>query len=239
MLDDFYDELAPTGRLEIVNKLAQQAVAYYDGLPLALRTPATQRNRAMALMRQGYGSMNGSGDLLRNSEIANRAVAEFEKLRAAGDRSEETMIGLALATCIRGVGRPDPVAGQADLRHAVELLRPVASAPGASRRARSEFANLLNQQSHKLPREEAIAMCEEARTLLAGLGALDLSDLAAASAYGDIADSQARHAMFIGRLDDAVRLEVEVGDLAEKILVKRPGDLRAMLDRGYSPDVLA
>jgi len=239
LLDDFYDELAPTGRLEIVDKLARQAVAYYDGLPPELRTPATQRNRAMALMRQGYGSLLGQGDALHSAEIAAAAIAEFEKLRAAGDRSEETVIGLALSLGIRGIGRPDPTAANLDVQQAVELLRPMATAAGASRRARLEYANLLNQASHRLPKEAGIAMCEEARRILAGLGALDLSDLAAASAYGDVSDSEARFAVAIGRLDDAERLERETGELADRILVKRPGDLRAMQDRVYAPQLLA
>ncbi len=57
-------------------------------------------------------------------------------------------------------------------------------------------------------------MCEEARKILAGLGALDLTDLSAASAYGDVSDSEARHALVLGRLDDAERLEQEVYKLA-------------------------
>jgi tetratricopeptide (TPR) repeat protein len=75
--------------------------------------------------------------------------------------------------------------------------------------------------------------------VLAGLGALDLSDLSAASAWADVADSEARIALDLGRLDDAERLEKQVGTLAEGVLVKRPGDLRAKLDLFYSPDMLS
>ncbi|MBI4623888.1 MAG: hypothetical protein HY736_11820 [Verrucomicrobia bacterium] len=240
LLADFYDELAPTGRLEIVGRLAQQAVAYYDGLPAALRTPETERNRAMALVRQA-GVLGLQGDNAQAESILKGAIADFEKLRAGGDTSEEATIGLSLALGYRGrigvnVGRPE--AGVADLSRAVTLLRPVATAPGSSRRARQEFANLLNTWSHQQAKEDGIASCEEARGILAGLGALDLSDLAAASAYGDISDSEARHALAIGRLDDAERLELETDALAEKILIKRPGDLRAMLDRAWSPNVI-
>ena len=51
MLDDFYDELQPIGRFETVARLAKQALTYYDSLPLSMRTPETQRNRAMAQAR--------------------------------------------------------------------------------------------------------------------------------------------------------------------------------------------
>jgi hypothetical protein len=42
----------------------------------------------------------------------------------------------------------------------------------------------LNVSSHfRKNKEEAVAVCEEARTVLAGLGALELKDLNAASTY--------------------------------------------------------
>jgi hypothetical protein len=240
LLDDFYDELVPTGRLEIVGQLAQKAVTYYDALPAELRTPATERNRAMALMRQSY-VVSSLGDNERGEKLANRAIADFEKLRAAGDQTEETLTGLALAMSARanfailqglGVGR------SSEIGRAVEMLRPVASKAGSSRRTRREFANILNWNSHLLPRREGIAICEEALQVLAGLGATDMSDLSAASAYGDVADSAARHALKIGDLELAERLENESDALATRILAKRPGDLRAMLDRGWAPNVL-
>ncbi len=55
LLDDFYLELAPVGRLDIVGELAKRAVDYYDALPEPLRTAQTERNRALALVR--YGSV--------------------------------------------------------------------------------------------------------------------------------------------------------------------------------------
>ena len=55
LLDDFYLELAPVGRLDIVGELAKRALDYYNALPAALRTPQTERNRALALVR--YGSV--------------------------------------------------------------------------------------------------------------------------------------------------------------------------------------
>ena len=44
ILDDFYDEMAPIGSLDVVGSLAKKAVAYYNNLPLPARTPETQRN---------------------------------------------------------------------------------------------------------------------------------------------------------------------------------------------------
>lgn len=240
LLEDFYDELEPTGRLETVGKLAQKAVAYYDGLPKELLTSDTQRYRGMALVRQGASIVAG-GDIGPAIPVLNEARGVFEKLYAAGDHSEETTIGLALSFYVRStaVGTMGGNEQKARLDKAADLLRPLAKAPGASRRVRRVYADVLNYLSHSQSKLEGIATCEEARQILAGLGALDLTDLSAASAYGDVSDSEARHCLDLGRLDDAERLEQEVYKLSGQVLVKRPGDLRAMADRWYGPNVLS
>ncbi|HEV2039285.1 MAG TPA: hypothetical protein VGT81_04440, partial [Casimicrobiaceae bacterium] len=53
LLDDFYLELEPVGRLDIVAALSKRAVDYYAALPPELRTAETDRNRALALVRYG------------------------------------------------------------------------------------------------------------------------------------------------------------------------------------------
>jgi tetratricopeptide (TPR) repeat protein len=100
------------------------------------------------------------------------------------------------------------------------------------------YADILNHLSHAQSKEEGIAMCEEARAVLAGMGALELRDLTAASIYADTADSQARHAMALGRLEDAASLEQQVYDIAEGVLARRPGDIRSMKNRSLAADVL-
>ena len=111
--------------------------------------------------------------------------------------------------------------------------------PGRSRRVRRVYADVLTLLSTTQPKEAAIATCEDARKILVELGALDLSDLSATSAYGDTSDLEARHALSLGRLDDAERLQREVMGLAEKVLAQRPGDLKAMANRSAAPELLA
>ena len=239
LIEDFYAELEPTGRLDTLGKLAHMTVNYYDGLPPVLVTPRTQSYRAMALIREA-AALNGHGDV----EGAYRKFAEaqkvFEQLRAAGNLSEPVTYGLALALFSQGEGVLGGARGTAaQLQQAADLLRPLVRDQNASRRARKTYADTLNILSHTQPLEQGIATCEEARKVLAGLGALDLSDLDAASAYGDTTDSEARHASSLGRVEQAQKLEQEVFDIAEKVLAQRPGDLRSMANRYFAADVLA
>src|SRR5690349_8916029 len=95
LLDDFYRELEPVGRLDIVAALAKQAVDYYAGLPAELRTDDTDRNRALALVRYG-AALRNQARLDESSTAIADAIAVLEKLRSKGDRSETTTIGLGL-----------------------------------------------------------------------------------------------------------------------------------------------
>jgi tetratricopeptide (TPR) repeat protein len=241
LIEDFYAELAPTGRLDTMGKLAHQAIEYYDGLPPQLMTPQTRVYRGMALIREG-GAQLGGKDIKAGTASIAQARALFEQLRAGGDKSEPATYGLALSLMAPfyawGPGG-GPGSKPNDLQQAADLLRPFAYAPGASRQVQITYADTLNYLSHsKDDKEEGIAVCEEARKILVGLGALDLSDLNATSAYADTTDSQARHTMALGRFDEAAQLESEVYDLAEKALVKRPGDLRSMNNRFFAADLL-
>jgi tetratricopeptide (TPR) repeat protein len=56
--------------------------------------------------------------------------------------------------------------------------------------------------------------------------------------YADTADSQARHSLALGRLEDAERLEGEVYEIAEAVLARRPGDIRSMKNRALAADLL-
>jgi hypothetical protein len=241
LIEDFYAELEPTGRLETIQKLSDQAVKYFDGLPPQLVTPQTEIYRGMALLRGG-GAMLAGDDIAGGSRNIAEARALFQRLRDGGDKSDAVAHGLALSMFIPywawGVGG-GPASKPADLPEAASLLRPFLEAPGTSKELKITYADILNHMSHQPPdKEQGIAMCDEARALLAGIGATDLTDLTAASVYADTADSEARHALQLGRREDAERLEKEVYDIAEKVLVKRPGDLRSMKNRALAANLL-
>ena len=100
------------------------------------------------------------------------------------------------------------------------------------------YADVLNYLSHTLPEGQDVAACEEARAILLDAGARNLADLRAASIYADTTDSQARHLLQMGKVADTERLETEVYSYAEKVLAKRPGDLRSMANRALAADLL-
>ena len=241
LIEDFYEELAPTGQLKTMGKLAHMAVSYYDGLPAELMTPQTQVYRGMALLRES-GALLASGDIEGGSESLKQATEVFQRLRAAGDDSEAIALGLALTYFVPyssfGPGG-GPGSKPGDLQKAADMLRPFAYSETGSRQAKLTYADILNYLSHeRVSKEEAVETCEESRKLLASMGALDLSDLTAASIYADTSDSEARHAIQLGRLEQAQALEQEVYDIAEKVLAQRPGDLRSMQNRTLAVDLM-
>ncbi len=241
LIEDFYTELEPTGRLDTLGKLARKTVQYYDGLPPELTTTRTQTYRAMAMIREGSAQM-ARGDIDAAFKSWGEAQAVFEKLRAAGDKSEATTYGLALA--LHSQGATIITSGNrgtaAQLQQAADLLRPLVYGPHPSREVQQTYASDLNFLSHtQQDKAAAVATCEEARKVLAGLGALDLSNLDAASEYADNADSQARHNLSLGRIDQAQKLEEEVYAMTEKVLAQRPNDLHSLLNRYFATGMLS
>jgi tetratricopeptide (TPR) repeat protein len=237
LLEDFYEELQPTGRLEIVGKLADKAVDYFDSLPPELVTKETELYRGMAFVRKA-GALAAAGNTVDAVDTANKAAAIFERLRAGGDVGEGTSLGLALSKLTRnnaGFTRRNRV----DLEDSAKLLRPFVASGHASRATKLAFADLLQYLSIELTdTQERLAACEESRSVLKSMGALSLVDLTAASIYGDVCDTESRLCLDLGKFDEAKELAMTVGDIAEKVLALRPGDLRAMKDRYLSPDVL-
>jgi hypothetical protein len=241
LIEDFYEELEPTGRLDTLGKLAHEAVAYFEGLPAGLMTPQSNVYRGMALIREG-GVLLAGDDVEAGLRHIAQARELFENLHAGGDTSEPIVYGLALSliapfssgNLVGSGSRPD------DFQKAADLLRPLVYGPGGTRRVKLTYADILNTVSYwKQNREDGVAVCEESRKVLAGLGALDLSDLTATSLYADVADTQVRILTLLRRFDEAERLEQEVYDLVEKALTKRPGDIRSMRNRFYAAEQLS
>jgi len=238
LLEDFYEELKPTGRIEIVGKLADKAVAYYDDLPPELMTPQTKLYRGLALVRKA-SALSESGRAYEAAPMADQAQRIFEELRAGDGNSDEASVGLALAHMSRIV-TGIAAANKSDLEKAAALLRPLVETGRATRTARLALADDLQYLAHAQPNPaDGVVLCEESRQILAAMGALDLTDLTAASIYGDVTDSQSRMVQRLGQTDEAESLAGIVSEIAQKVLAVRPGDLRAMKNRFNAADMLA
>jgi hypothetical protein len=147
LLDDFYRELEPVGRLDIVGELAKRALDYYGALPAELRSPETERNQALAQMRYG-AVLRVKGRLEEARATLGAAVTTLDALRARGDQSEAATIGLALglaeqsrAVTPAGFDRSSVPPAE----RAVALLAPAAAASSASVALRRAHATVLTQ----------------------------------------------------------------------------------------------
>lgn len=237
LLEDFHEELKPTGRIEIIEKLADKAVHYYEGLPPELRTAQTRLYEGLALCRKA-GALSSSGKGAEAAKAADQAQAIFEGLRGDPAIADQVLFGLALSHFSRVMGGISLLMQQ-HVQAAVDLLAPVVKSGRADRATRLLYAESLNYYaSGSRDRDKAVAVCEEARAVLAQMGALDLTDLTAASIYGDVTDTQSRAVSGLGDYAESRRLSTLVGELAQKVLDRRPGDLRAMENRFYASDVL-
>lgn len=238
MIDDFYNELAPTGRLGTLRMLAQKTVDYYNGLPPALLTPETETNKAMALVRLG-SAQGASGDDKTAKRNFNEAEGIFKKLRAAGDDGEAVTYGLASILYNANYGPAVGGGSSAAMDQAAALLRPLVNGANPSRRVRQLYADTLNIICLNQRPQQGLATCDEALKTLAGLGALDLSDLDAAASWADTADTKSGELQALGRVDEAQKLEQRVFAMTEKVLARRPGDLHALEDRFFAANRLA
>ncbi len=240
LLDDFTRELEPTGRLDIVAELAKRALEYYRGLPAALRTPDTERNRALALVR--YGAVLRSQNKYDAAlPLLAEATEAFRKLRADGDTSEATVLGLGSSMSNRSsilgsqLKLPESVTmGEAGLA----ALRPLAVAPNPSRSVLRQYGDLLTGLGYNTLRsgapDGAVTHLKEAQAAYRRLGAPELTDLSAAAGF---ASAGAWMGVALNEIQDwreaRTKLE-EARIVAGQVLDVMPGHTRALHTKGLT-----
>jgi len=245
LLDDFYLELAPVGRLDIVGDLAKRGIAYYDALPASLRTPQTERNRALALARYG-AVLRTQGKNDQGAKVIGEAVGVLEKLRAEGDTSEATAIGLALGFSVQARlassfdrdGDALPLS-----ERAVEVIKPLATAPDASVAARRAYGEALNMNGFlrmaNNQYEPSIVALEEARRVQRSIDNLQMNDLTSAAAFAEATAWQVQTYAAMDRGLDLKRAAKEAGAVAAQVLEKRPGHMQALRAQALTTSPLA
>lgn len=235
LLDDFYLELEPVGRLEIVGELAKRALAYYDGLPATLRGAETQRNQALAQVRYAQVLRNqGRTDEARPMLAA--AVPTLEALRVGGDASEATAIGLALGlvTQSRLVFSTADASSVALAQRAVEALKPAtpeAAQSAARRRALATAKTQLGFSQQRAGRNEPAL--ESLKSALDDWRALGLDvDNDAASNFAIASAWTVNTLEALRRPEDARRAGDEGRAAATRVLERSPTHMLALRARG-------
>jgi tetratricopeptide (TPR) repeat protein len=237
LLDDFYRELEPVGRLEIVGELAKRALDYYQGLPIELRGIETQRNQALAQSRYG-AVLRNQGRLVEARQMLDSSIPTLDELRSKGDSSEATAIGLALGLMAQarldvGGGRENADALVPAAR-AVDVLKAGAQAPEASVAIRRAYAAALTQlgfiQQRTGRNEEALVTLQAALGAYRGIDDLQADNDAAAN-FGitsgwlmDALDESARPS-------DALRVGDEGRRAASQVLERQPTHMLALRAR--------
>ena len=234
ILDDFYEEMSPIGRLDVVGSLAKKAVDYYATLPAEARTPDTKRNSAVAQARYAQVLI-----LLGRADEAKALIDTAKKtvgdMRAGGDNSDETLIALArvgLAEVGNNTNRLDLVGAVAAAEEALKVLGPVLAKPDAPKSATyTEAALRANLGFAWLRRgkpDKAIENYLPARKIAAANGALDLSNLVATSGYVTTGWQLGEALTALGKPDEAMPILQETIALADKLIEKRPGHRPAL-----------
>ena len=245
LLDDFYLELEPVGRLDIVAALSKRAIDYYAALPPELRTAETDRNRALALVRYG-AALRTQSKLDESGKALSEAVDVLSKLRKGDDQSEATAIGLGL-----GLTSEARVASSQNKRaeergfatQAVDVLKPLMAAPNPSiplRRAYGLAMTYLGfSQANTDEEESAVATLEAARKAYRSIDDLKLDDMPSAVAYAEASAWQMSALQTLGRFDKVREVGADAMKVTEQVLEKRPGNMSALRARALMGESLS
>ena len=245
LLDDFYVELEPIGRLDIVADLSKRALDYYSGLPPQLRTPQTDRNRALALVRYGY-VLRYQGKLDESSKVLTEANDVLAKLRREGDRSEMAAVGHALG--LNALGRVVDSQGGVSkalpyTQQSVDILRPLAMEASASTTVRNAFARSMNYHGFVQMRTgnpaEAVKTFDLTRETYRSIDGLKVGDLASAAGYAETAAWLMEAHGVQGHKDDARKVGEDGLAVATRVVEKSPAHMGAMRSRALIGSGLA
>ncbi|HTS85356.1 MAG TPA: tetratricopeptide repeat protein, partial [Usitatibacter sp.] len=237
LLDDFYLELEPVGRLDIVANLSKRAVDYYAALPPELRNPESERTRALALVRYGY-TLRYLNRLDEAQKSLDEAIAVLRKLRAGGDNSDAAIIGLALGLSARGRvydSQSDMTDAASFAEESTKVLEPLMAQPNPSvavRRAFGQVANYMGFTRIRVSQEaEAVKWLDRSREAFRSIDGLQLGDLAAAAGFAEATSWKVDALNELGRSKEIVAAAEEGRKVASAVLEKRPGHMGALRSR--------
>ena len=245
LLDDFYLELEPIGRGDIVADLAKRALAYYTALPPDLRTPETDRNRALALVRYGF-VLRYQGKLDEAGKVLTEANDILAKLRREGDHTEIAAIGhaLGLSAFARVVDSQGSFMKSLPLaQQSVEILRPLMAQPSPSTTLRRAFGSVANYfgfvQLRSGQTAGSVKTLELARETYRSVDGLQVGDLASAAGYAEVTAWIMEALGQLGRGEEARKAGEEALVVASRVVDKSPAHMGAMRSRALIASGLA
>jgi hypothetical protein len=234
ILDDFYEEMSPIGRLDVVGDLAKKAVEYYEKLPAEARTAETRRNSAIAQSRyaQVLTTLGKSDDATKQLDTAS---ATIKSLRDAGDASDATLIAEARVNSVAVQNlsyRGNHIAAISVGTQAFEGFKPVIAkpdAPQAARWAEAQLSGVLGfSQLRAGQYADSIASQQRTREIAKASGATELTNLPATTEYIRAGWPMAEALAAIGREAEARPVLEECIALADKLIALRPGHRPAL-----------
>jgi hypothetical protein len=238
LVDDLSLELEGVGRLGVVGDLAKQEVAYYKALPAELQTADTARSGAIAQVRYGV-AMRGLGRLDEATQALEEARATLDKQRAAGDQSQATTLGLALAINGQAAVEDSKNKGaesETDAGKAIALLQPIVDGRDVSVAARRAYGQVSVRFGYAQLRQyheaQSIETLERGKKVLASLVAAQPMDISAAADSAQMTGWELEDLVDLGRFDDARKVGAEGLDVANRLLAERPMHMAGLRARG-------
>ena len=230
ILDDFYAEMEPIGRADVMAALAKRAVEYYNGLPPEARNASTRRNSAIA--RAQYSQvLRASGRTPEADVYLDSASAMIDAEVRNGDRSDATVIAaarIALLKVQRFSTRADHASAVALGLRVMQDLKPVLSRVKVSAPVRMLESDILYSlgfaQLRSYDSPAAVESLRRALAITRSLGSAELGNLAATADHIRISWVLAESiGNTSGSMAERRALLTEGVTLADRLLAVRPG----------------
>jgi len=246
ILDDFYTEMEPIGRADVLAGLAKRAVDYYDALPPEAQNASARRNSAIA-HAQYSRVLRTAGRTPEADRYLDLAATLIESAIKEGDRSDAAVIASAridLFKVQRFSNRADQGAAVALGLRALDNLRPIIEKGKTPKTVRALQGELFQSTGFaQLRTDELLAAQPSLRRALEiyrDLGSLELKSLSAASNHTRTTWLLAEAIRDSGGSITEARALLEEGiDVADRLLAVRPGHRPALRAKASSLRTLA
>lgn len=231
--DDFYEQLQPIGRVDMMSELVARTADYYRRLPAAMRTADTERNRAFVLLRMGV--LRRFEDKVPEAAAAlDESIAALAPVVARGAAPEAVVLTLAAAYAERGrvaFSNSEFQAAPTLARRGAALAQPLADAPAASLAARRTYASALTALGYIEMRNSNFAAALTALRRATAISA-GSADLRARMAYIDASTWLHEALSLDGQMAEAKLVADRTLNAIDGVLAIYPGHRVALRIKG-------